>query len=95
MCPTTTLASLINCLVDYFFIGGLFPLMMGIALVVFLWGVYRFIRNSGDETARTEGKKLIFWGLIGLFVMLCVWAFVEILARTFFSRAVSIPQVRI
>ena len=95
MCPTTNLQALIECLVSYFFQQGLFPLMVGIALVVFLWGVFKFVRDSGDESARTEGKKLIFWGLIGLFVMVCVWAFVEILANTFFSRAVSIPQVKI
>ena len=69
--------------------------MVGIALVVFLWGVFKFVRDSGDERARTEGKKLIFWGLIALFVMVCVWAFVEILSSTFFGEAISIPQIRI
>lgn len=70
--------------------------MIGVAIIVFLWGVFKFIRDAGDEKARTEGKKLIFWGLFGLFVMLCVWAFVEILAGTFFrGNGIFIPQIRV
>ena len=89
MCPNTNLKALIECLVSGFFQQGLFPLITGLAVVMFLWGVFKFVRDSGDETARTEGKKFIFWGLVGIVVMLCVWAFVEILT----GGSASIPQI--
>jgi hypothetical protein len=95
MCPTTNLQSIIECLVTDFFMKGLFPLMIGLGLVMFLWGVFRFVRDSGDESSRTSGKKFMVWGLVGLFVMLCVWAFVEILAGTFSGRDIFIPQLRV
>ena len=94
MCNTANLKVLLECLVDNFFIIGLFPLMIGLALIVFLWGVFKFVRDSGDESARTEGKKFIMWGLVGLFVMLCVWALVEILASTLSGNdSIFIPQL--
>jgi succinate-acetate transporter protein len=96
MCPTTTLIALINCLVTGFFQRGLFPLLISLALIMFLWGVFKFVKDAGDEKARTEGKKLILWGIIGLFMMLCVWAFVEILSGTLGrGGGIFIPQVRI
>ncbi len=95
MCPTASLNVLIECLVGYFIQRGLVPLIISFAVVVFLWGVFKFIRDSGDEKARTDDKKMMFWGIFGLFIMLCVWAFVEILAGTFFNAPVFIPQVRI
>jgi len=96
MCPTTTLRSLIECLVSYFFLHTLFPFMIGLAFVLFLWGVFKFVRDAGDDKARTEGKKLMFWGIVGLFVMVCVWALVELLVGTFFrGGGIFIPQVKI
>lgn len=95
MCPTTNLQSIIECLVTGFFQQGIFPLMIGLGLIMFLWGVFKFVRDAGDESARTDGKKFMVWGLVGLFVMLCVWAFVEILATTFSGRGIFIPQLRV
>src|SRR5690554_1370061 len=47
----------------------LIPILVGIALLVFLWGVVKFIYNAGDEEARAQGKYVIFWGLLALFVI--------------------------
>ncbi len=35
------------------------------AFVVFLWGIFEFIRNAGNETKRKEGRQAILWGIIG------------------------------
>ena len=69
----------------------LVALIIGLAFVTFLWGVYKYI-----TVASTEGKEgarmTIIYGLIGLFVMLSVWGLVDILTRTFdISRLV--PQL--
>ena len=56
--------------------------LFGLALVIFLWGVYKYI-----SSASTEGKEgarvTIIYGIIGLFVMLSVWGLVKILTETF------------
>ena len=53
------------------------PLLLLIALLVFLWGLMRFIFNLGSEAKTEEGKNLMIWGVISLFVMVAVWGLVR------------------
>ena len=59
------------------------PVLIGLAGVVFLWGVVQFIMGAGDEEKRTKGRNLIIYGLIGIAVMLSFWGLVNILLVTF------------
>ena len=45
-----------------------------------------FIYNADNEDKKTEGKKVMMWGIIALFVMLFVWQIINILANTFFKN---------
>lgn len=73
-------------LLDYF--TGLIyfsvrPLLIAIAIAWFLWGMAMYIRESGDETKRAEGRFFMLWSVIALFVIFAVWGLVGILADTF------------
>ena len=57
----------------------LIPLIIGLAVVVFLWGVLRFIMAAGDQKKREEGRNFIIWGLVGITVMISIWGLVKIL----------------
>lgn len=64
----------------------LFPLislLSAIAFVVFLYGCAVYILNADNETARSEGKKHIMYGLIGLVVMASAYAILNIASGTF------------
>lgn len=50
-------------------IARILPVLSALAFLVFIWGLVKFIRNAGDEKAVKDGKKLMVWGLIALFVM--------------------------
>jgi hypothetical protein len=67
-------------------IGGiltpLISLAMGLALVYFLWGVIKYIRQAGDEKSREEARKVMSFGIIALFVMVSVWGLVRIITET-------------
>jgi hypothetical protein len=52
------------------------------ALLLFVWGVYRYIAHAGDEKAAAEGSKLMSYGVIILFVMVSVWGLVSLLMDT-------------
>ena len=53
-------------------------LVVAIALLVFMWGLAKFIfKVGGDEGAIEDGKNLMKWGLIALFVMLSVWGIIR------------------
>lgn len=60
-------------------INLLVPILIALALVFFLWGLVTFIWNSGDESARDEGKKKMIWGIIALFIIVSVWGLVQLL----------------
>ena len=62
---------------------ALIPLLVGMALVAFLWGVAKFISNAEDTSKHADGRQLMIYGLIGLFVMLSAWGLVTVLTGSF------------
>lgn len=63
----------------------LFPLivlMTVIALLYFLWGGFQYVLGANNDTARQVGKRHMFWGIIGLLVMLSAYAILSIAANT-------------
>ncbi len=64
-------------------VNPLILLLAASALVVFLWGVFEFIRNAGDEGKRAEGKSAILWGLVGLVIIFGAYGIINIALGTF------------
>ncbi len=55
------------------FIKGFIPVLLALAVLVFFWGLVKFINHADDEKAVEEGKQLMLWGMIALFVMIALW----------------------
>ncbi len=51
----------------------LIPLLMGLAVVAFFWGLVKYIANASDEAAKESGKTLMIWGMVAIFVMVALW----------------------
>jgi uncharacterized membrane protein len=64
-------------------INPIILLLSAVAFVVFLWGVFEFIRQAGDATKREEGRRAILWGLVGLVVIYGAYGLINIAADTF------------
>ena len=64
-------------------VDAVIPFVIGLGVLVFIYGVFNFVTSAGDEEARAGAKQLIIWGIIGIFVMVSVWGLVNILSRTF------------
>jgi len=58
------------------------PIIFGIALIYFFWGLATFINNSGDEKGREEGKSKMIWGILALFVMVAIWGILRFISTT-------------
>lgn len=56
--------------------------LMVLALVYFLYGLYKFIYKYDDETAKTEGKSHMIWGVVGMTIMVSVYGLINILKET-------------
>lgn len=67
---TDLIDNLINLLED------IIPVLIGVAVVVFFWGLVKFIAHADDEKAVTEGKQFMVWGMVGLFVIVALWSIV-------------------
>jgi zinc transporter ZupT len=57
-------------------------LMFGVAVVYFTYGVLKMVIKGSDETARSESKQSILWGLIGMLIMLSAWGIIYVVANT-------------
>lgn len=61
----------------------LVPILMAIAFIVFLWGVYKyFIQGAADEKSRTDGRQFVLWAVIGFVVITSVWGVVNMVKDT-------------
>ncbi len=63
-------------------------LLFTVALVWFLYGVFKFLSNSGNDEERSTGKRHILWGIIGMFIMMSVFTIMQIIVRTIGSDVV-------
>jgi len=61
---------------------GVIPIVIGLALLTFLWGVMKY-GTSRDEATRKESIAIIINGIIVLFVMVSVWGLVWLFASFF------------
>ena len=59
------------------------PFIIALTVVVILWGIFNYVAKGGEEEKRTEGKRFIVYGIIGLFLMTSVWGLVNILVKSF------------
>ncbi len=69
------------------------PLLFTLAFLFFLWGMITYIRNADDIKKREESKKFIYWGVLGLTVMVGVWGIVRIVTTTF-GLGNTVPQLQ-
>lgn len=76
-------------------IDSLVPILIGIALLTFIWGIIKYILSK-DEESQKEARGIMIWGIIGLFVIVAVWGIVGLLAETFgidVGGSTNIPSV--
>lgn len=64
-------------------INPIILLLAATAFVVFLWGVFEFIRQAGDEGKREEGRQAILWGLAGLVIIFGAYGIINLALSTF------------
>ncbi len=77
----TTLKDIVIKFVVGCILARLVYLIIAVAVFVFLFGIFKFIRSEGDD--KQAGRELMFWGIVGIFVMISVWGLVAILQGTF------------
>jgi len=54
-------------------------IVLGLGVVVFFWGIVRYMTSAGDEEKRKDARANIIFGIIGLFVMVSIWGIIYFL----------------
>ncbi|HEY4502605.1 MAG TPA: hypothetical protein VJH21_02115 [Candidatus Paceibacterota bacterium] len=63
-------------------LNPLIILLFGFALILFLWGGFKFIRDAGSEEGRTLGKQSFIWGIVGMVIMVSVYGILRLVTST-------------
>jgi len=53
-------------------------LLMTLAVVLFFWGVVKFIAQDKKD----EGKTMMIWGVVALFVMFTIWGIISFMQKS-------------
>ena len=68
--------------IDYILV----PLVFAVALVTFLFGMFRyFILGGGNEDDRKKGKQLMIWSITAFVIMVSIWGIVNMIAGGLFG----------
>jgi|GEM_PF-743957 uncharacterized membrane protein len=54
-----------------------------IALLVFFWGIIKYISSSGDAEDAKKGKSIMVYGAVALFVLFSIFGIIRFLQREF------------
>ncbi len=66
----------------------LYKLAVGIAILYFLYGVFRFILDMNEPEKKNFGKSHLLWGTVGLFIILSVGGILKFFSQTLGSMFV-------
>ncbi len=53
------------------------PLVFVLAIGFFFWGIAKYIWSEGG--GKDDGKRIMIWGVVALFVMSTIWGLVQFL----------------
>lgn len=63
--------------------GLVAPVLLAIAFVFFLYGVYKyFFLGATNEAERANGRQFVLWSIIGFVVIFSIWGLVGLVGST-------------
>ncbi len=74
-------------------LNPLIILAFTVALFVFLYGVFQFVRGGDSGESREEGRRHMFWGVFGLFIMISAFGIINLIANSIGVDTSAIKQV--
>ncbi|MDQ5912329.1 MAG: hypothetical protein QG568_544 [Patescibacteria group bacterium] len=68
--------------VNQVIINPIIMLLFAVAVLVFLYGVFEYMKNSDSEDGRLEGQRHMLSGVFGLFIMISVFGIIHLILNT-------------
>jgi hypothetical protein len=80
--------------IDRYIINPLIVLGFAVAMIVFLWGVFNYIKGAADPKARETGRNHILWSIVGFAIMFTVFGIMTIISNSVGGPTGSIMNIR-
>jgi len=72
------------------------PIVVGLAVLGFFWGLAIYIFSAGSDKKKKEGRNIMIYGILALFIMLSVFGIISMLQNTLQlggGTSIPLPQV--
>ncbi|MBI2100130.1 MAG: hypothetical protein HYT48_02200 [Candidatus Vogelbacteria bacterium] len=73
-------------------VDAVVPIVLVIAFIYFVWGVGKYILSAGDEEKKSEGRNIMIYGALALFVIASIWGIVGVISRTLGTTGGQAPN---
>lgn len=77
--------------------NAIVPIVVTLAIIYFFYGLAKYILSAGDPTKAKDGKSIMIFGVIALFVMFSVWGLIRLIGNTFgigTGGTIQIPRIQ-
>jgi len=74
-------------------VNPIIQVIFAVALVIFVYGIFEFVRGADNPEVRKKGQQHIMYGLIGLFIMISVFTIINILMNSIGVTGDQVPQI--
>jgi len=64
-------------------LDAIIPIVITLAVIYLFYGVAKYVMAAGDEEAQKQGRSIMIYGVIGLFVIVSIWGLVGVVQSTF------------
>lgn len=81
MQAAVTIASFLDDVSQYI-LNPLITLLFAVAFLVFIFGIFQFIRSETSDKARGQGKDKIMYGLLGMLIMFSAYGIIHAIVST-------------
>jgi len=61
----------------------LIPVLITLALVLFFYGLAKYVLSSSSDEGKADSRKIMIAGLVSLFIMVSIWGILQLFANTF------------
>lgn len=68
--------------VSQYILNPLITLLFAVAFLVFIFGIFQFIRSDTSDKARGQGKDKIMYGLLGMLIMFSAYGIIHAIVST-------------
>ncbi|HEX8947248.1 MAG TPA: hypothetical protein VF829_03490 [Candidatus Paceibacterota bacterium] len=70
------------------------PILISIAFITFIIGVYRYFVSEEGSAKRSEGSQFVLYAVIGFAVIFSVWGLVNVVGYTFGLMGQTAPPMQ-